>query len=51
MAEDIHPSVIVAIHGSASQSRELEDKIKDAMPETTVIIPEAFTTKVITLSK
>jgi len=51
MAEDINPSVIVAVHGSASQSRELEDKVKDAMPETIVIIPEAFTTKIITLSK
>ncbi len=51
MAEDLNPSVIVAIHGSASQSRELEGKVKEAMPETTVIIPEAFTTKEITLKK
>jgi hypothetical protein len=43
--------VIVAIHGAASQSRELEDKVKKTMPETIVIIPEAFTTKVITLNQ
>jgi L-ascorbate metabolism protein UlaG (beta-lactamase superfamily) len=51
MAEDLNPSVIVAIHGAASQSRELEDKVKKTMPETIVIIPEAFTTKVITLNQ
>lgn len=51
MALDLKPSVVVAMHGSASQSRELEGKVKEIMPNTIVMIPEAFTIKVITLNR
>jgi L-ascorbate metabolism protein UlaG (beta-lactamase superfamily) len=51
MASDLKPSVVVAIHGSSSQSKDFENRIKGAMPNTTVIIPEPFTLKVVSLSK
>ncbi len=51
MASDLKPSVIVAMHGSASQSQELEGKVKESMPKTSVIVPEAYQVKIITLAK
>lgn len=49
MAADLNPGVVVAIHGSAGQSKEFEGKVKKVLPGTTVVIPEAFTVKVVTL--
>lgn len=51
MASDLKPSVVVAIHGSAGQSKDFENRVKRAMPNTTVIIAEPFTVEVVSLSK
>ncbi len=51
MAADIKPSVIVAIHGSAAQSKEFEKKIKENMPNCSVIIPVPRAEKKITIKK
>jgi L-ascorbate metabolism protein UlaG (beta-lactamase superfamily) len=49
MAQDLKPRVVVAIHGSEAQYRELAKKIKSALPGTEVIIPvpmKLYTVKV-----
>ncbi len=51
MVKNLKPSVAVAIHGSAGQSKEFETKVKETMPDTIVIIPEAFGEKVVTIKK
>jgi L-ascorbate metabolism protein UlaG (beta-lactamase superfamily) len=51
MVMDLKPGVAVAIHGSAAQSKEFEAKVKEALPDTAVIIPEAFTATVVTVKK
>lgn len=50
MTSDLKPGVVVAIHGSSGQSKELERKIKEAMPKTAVIIAEPYTAKVVTIA-
>ena len=42
MAQDLKPRVVVAIHGSDAELRELSKKIKSALPGTEVIIPETL---------
>ncbi|MFQ6077275.1 MAG: MBL fold metallo-hydrolase [Candidatus Bathyarchaeia archaeon] len=49
MASDLKPRVVVAIHGSAAQNEELRRRIKGEMPGTSVVIPELYTPKRITL--
>ncbi len=51
MASDLKPSAVVCIHGSAGQNKDFENRIKRAMPNTTVIIPEPFALKVVSLPK
>ena len=51
MAVDLKPSVIVCIHGAAEESKEFEQKIKQSMPNTSVIIPVPRATKTVTLKK
>jgi len=51
MASDLRPSVIVTMHGSMGQFKEFERKIKEKMPKTTVIIPEPYVLKSVTLRK
>jgi L-ascorbate metabolism protein UlaG (beta-lactamase superfamily) len=51
MASDLNPSVIVAMHGSMGQSKDFEQKIKEKMPHTIVIIPEPYRSKIVTLRK
>lgn len=51
MASELKPSVVVAIHGSADQSKEFEGKVKKGMPSTTVIIPEPYLPKTVALQK
>lgn len=48
---DLKPNVIVTMHGSADQNRELEVKIKEKMSGTSVIIPEPYILKVVKLLK
>jgi hypothetical protein len=49
MALDVRPKVAVAIRGSGAQSREFEKGVKMQMPETTVIIPERYKARKVTL--
>jgi L-ascorbate metabolism protein UlaG (beta-lactamase superfamily) len=42
MAMDLKPKVAVAIHGSPSQNREFDRKIREKMPKTTSLIPERY---------
>ena len=51
MASELKPTVIVVIHGSEGQSKEFEGKVKEKMPETTVIITEPGLQKTITFQK
>jgi L-ascorbate metabolism protein UlaG (beta-lactamase superfamily) len=51
MAADLKPSVIVAIHGSAAESKEFERKIKEKMPNASVIIPVPNAVKTLILKK
>lgn len=51
MASDLKPSVVVAIHGSSGQNKDFENRIKRAMPNTTVIIAEPFASKVVSIAK
>ncbi|MCJ7631482.1 MBL fold metallo-hydrolase [Candidatus Bathyarchaeota archaeon] len=50
LALELRPRVIVTFHGSVSHSKELENKIKETMPKTTVILPELYMVKTITLN-
>jgi len=49
MALDVRPKVAIAIRGSGGQSREFEKGVKRQMPETTVIIPDRYKPKKVTL--
>lgn len=51
MASEIKPNIIVTIHGSPDQSKEFESKVKGKMLNTTVIIPEQYVIKTVTLQK
>jgi L-ascorbate metabolism protein UlaG (beta-lactamase superfamily) len=50
-AADLKPSVIVAVHGSTAESKEFERKIKEKMPDSTVIIPVPHAAKTLVLKK
>ena len=47
MASDIKPQVALTMHGSDKQKQEFEQKIKEAMPQTKVIIMQPFTMQTI----
>ena len=47
MALDLRPTVIVAIHGSDSQYRQLTAKVKTALPSASVIIPQTMKVNVV----
>ena len=49
MALDVKPKYAVAIHGSGGQSKEFEKEVKRQMPEITVIIPERYNPKKVTI--
>lgn len=49
MAVDLKPDVAVAFHGSGKQKRQFEAKVKDGLPQTSVLILEPFTSKKILL--
>ena len=51
MTTDLKPSVVVTIHGSADQNKKFESIIKSTMPETAVIIPEPYTSNIVTLPR
>jgi L-ascorbate metabolism protein UlaG (beta-lactamase superfamily) len=47
MALDLKPTVIVAMHGSDSQYQQLEAKVKTALPDASVLIPQTMKVNVI----
>ncbi len=51
LALELKPSVAVTIHGSADQSRDFQAKMKEKLPQTSVIIPEPNVLKIVTLKK
>lgn len=51
LASELKPTVVVTIHGSAGESKEFESEVKKKMPETTVIIPEPYVLKMVTLQR
>ena len=51
MTADLKPEVAITMHGSEKQKRQFEQKVKEAMPKTAVLIIEPFSAKTILLSK
>ena len=51
MASELKPIVAVAIHGSQGQSKEFERKVKEKMPQTTVVIMEPYVSRTIALPR
>ena len=49
MAVDLKPQVIFAMHGSEKQKQQLQQKIKEGMPQTTVLIMEPYTMQTVTV--
>jgi hypothetical protein len=47
MALDLRPAVVVAMHGSDSQYQQLAAKIKTALPDASLIIPQPMKVNVI----
>ncbi len=50
-ASELKPTVVVTIHGSTGECKEFESQAKKAMPATTVIIPEPYVLKTVTLQR
>jgi L-ascorbate metabolism protein UlaG (beta-lactamase superfamily) len=51
MVTDIKPEIVVAMHGSGKQKQQFEQKVKESLPNTAVLILESYTTKTISLMK
>lgn len=51
MVADIRPNTAVAIHGSNKQKQQFEQKVREHMPNTSVLIMEPYTSKIITLKQ
>ena len=51
MASDLNSQVVIAMHGSGKQKQQLEQKIKEGLPNTTVLIMNSFTAKTITVKQ
>jgi L-ascorbate metabolism protein UlaG (beta-lactamase superfamily) len=51
MASELKPNVAIAIHGSEGQKKEFEKKVKEKMPETTVIIIKPYVSRIVTVRK
>ena len=49
MISDIKPSFAITMHGSGKQKQQFERKVKEAIPQTEVIIMEPYTVKTISL--
>ena len=45
MVLDVKPEVAVTMHGSDKQKRQFEQKVKEAMPQTAVLIMASFTSQ------
>ena len=51
MVADTKPQVAVATHGSNKQSRQLESKVKEGMPQTAVLIMDHYTSRTLQLTE
>ena len=51
MVVDLKPDVALSMHGSEKQKRQFEQKVKEAMPKTSVWNMESYTSKTISLGK
>ena len=51
MVADLKPNVAISMHGSDKQKRQFEQKVKEAMPKTTVWTIEPYTFKTISLER
>ena len=49
MVADLKPDVAISMHGSEKQKRQFEQKVKEAMPKTTVWAIEPYTFKTVSL--
>jgi L-ascorbate metabolism protein UlaG (beta-lactamase superfamily) len=49
MVADLKPDVAISMHGSEKQKRQFEQKVKEAMPKTTVLAIESYTFKIVSL--
>ena len=49
MTVDLKPNVAIAMHGSEKQKHQFAQKVKEAIPNTEVLIIESYTTKTIVL--
>jgi L-ascorbate metabolism protein UlaG (beta-lactamase superfamily) len=49
MVADLKPDVAISMHGSEKQKRQFEQKVKEAMPKTTVWAIESYTFKTVSL--
>jgi L-ascorbate metabolism protein UlaG (beta-lactamase superfamily) len=50
MVSDVKPDVAITMHGSDKQKRQFEQKVKEAMPQTSVITMQPYTAKTISVS-
>jgi L-ascorbate metabolism protein UlaG (beta-lactamase superfamily) len=50
MVSDVKPDVAITMHGSDKQKRQFEQKVKEAMPQATVITMQPYTAKTISVS-
>jgi L-ascorbate metabolism protein UlaG (beta-lactamase superfamily) len=51
MVSDVKPEVAITMHGSDKQKQQFEQKVKEALPKTEVLIMEPYTTKTISLGQ
>jgi L-ascorbate metabolism protein UlaG (beta-lactamase superfamily) len=49
MVADVKPDVAITMHGSGKQKQEFEQKVKEAMPQTAVLMMASFTTKTVSI--
>ena len=49
MAADVKPDVAITMHGSDKQKKQFEQKVKEAMPQTTVLKMSPFTVRTVSI--
>ena len=49
MIADVKPDVAITMHGSDKQKQQFEQKVKEAMPQTAVLIMASFTVKTVSI--
>ena len=49
MVVDVKPDVAIAMHGSDKQKREFEQRVREASPQTAVVLMAPYTTQTVTV--